>query len=44
MPRVTGVEVLQAISDDPSLRDIPAIVFSSSSMDSDKIADVAEHV
>jgi CheY-like chemotaxis protein len=36
IPRVTGFEVLQVINDDASLRDIPAVVFSSSSMDSDK--------
>lgn len=36
MPRVNGFEVLQAIKDDPSLSDIPSVVFSSSAMDRDK--------
>src|SRR5687767_6745973 len=36
MPRVSGFDVLQAIKDDASLSDIPAVVFSSSALDSDK--------
>ena len=36
MPRVNGDEVLRQVGQDPSLRDIPAIVFSSSRLDADK--------
>lgn len=36
MPLVTGLDVLQAMKDDASLHDIPAVVFSSSTLDSDK--------
>jgi CheY-like chemotaxis protein len=36
LPRVNGFEVLQKIKDDASLRGIPSVVFSSSSLDSDK--------
>lgn len=36
MPRVTGCDVLQAMKDDASLSDIPAVVFSSSALDRDK--------
>ena len=36
MPRVTGYDVLQAMKDDPTLSDIPAVVFSSSRLDTDK--------
>ncbi|HEX4229638.1 MAG TPA: response regulator [Bryobacteraceae bacterium] len=35
MPRVTGLEVLSAIKNDPELRVIPAIIFSSSTAPSD---------
>lgn len=36
LPRVNGFEVLSAIKDDPNLRDIPVIIFSSSRLDHDK--------
>jgi CheY-like chemotaxis protein len=36
MPRVTGLDVLQAMKNDASLHDIPAVVFSSSALDRDK--------
>ena len=36
MPRVSGFDVLQAIKDDASLSEIPAVIFSSSALDSDK--------
>ncbi len=36
LPRVSGFDVLEAIRDDPSIQDIPAVVFSSSSLDRDK--------
>jgi CheY-like chemotaxis protein len=36
MPRMNGFEVLQAIKQDTSISDIPAVVFSSSRMDKDR--------
>lgn len=36
MPRLSGFDVLAAIRDDASLREIPAVVFSSSNEDSDR--------
>jgi hypothetical protein len=36
MPRVTGYDVLQVMKDDAALRDIPAVVFSSSGLDRGK--------
>lgn len=36
MPRLNGFDVLQAMKDDPAINDVPAVVFSSSSMDKDR--------
>jgi CheY-like chemotaxis protein len=36
LPRMNGLEVLSAMQADQELRDIPAVVFSSSSLDADK--------
>ena len=36
MPRVSGFDVLEAIRDDPTIRDIQCVVFSSSRLDRDK--------
>src|SRR5688572_1274272 len=36
MPLVSGFDVLHAMKNDAALRDIPAVVFSSSALDQDK--------
>lgn len=36
MPLVSGFDVLEAIKDDPTIGDIPCVVFSSSRLDRDK--------
>lgn len=36
LPRVTGFGVLEAMKNDPTIEDIPSVVFSSSRMDKDK--------
>jgi CheY-like chemotaxis protein len=41
LPRVTGLGVLRAMRDDPALGDIPAVVFSSSHLDRDRMACLA---
>jgi len=41
LPRLTGHDVLEAMKDDPELSDIPAVVFSSSRLDSDKARGLA---
>ena len=35
--RMTGFDVLQAISDDPTIEDVPTVVFSSSGLDRHKV-------
>ncbi len=36
LPKVNGFEVLEAIKQDPQLRDIPTIIFTSSKLNSDR--------
>ena len=36
LPRITGLEVLQEVKNDPMIQDIPVVIFSSSDMDKDK--------
>lgn len=36
MPRVDGFQVLEAVQGDPMLKDIPVVVFSSSTLDADR--------
>ena len=36
LPRVSGLEVLQEIKNDPIIQDVPVVIFSSSDMDKDK--------
>jgi CheY-like chemotaxis protein len=36
MPRVSGFEVLEAMKDDPAISDIPAVVFTTSTLDREK--------
>ena len=37
LPRMTGFDVLQAIREDPTIQDVPSVVFSSSRLDRDKV-------
>jgi|SRR5579872_203646 len=36
MPKVSGFDVLEGMRDDPTIADVPAVVFTSSRLDTDK--------